>query len=414
MIGKGIVPALALILSMAFMAPVLVWTPHEAFAKSKEPAASKQPSVSKKLFKPLSEAGALLKEEKWQEALAKLAEAEAIEGRSDDENYFIDVYKAQAYIGLKDPINAAPALERALSSSSITPEDRGEQQKMLAQLYIDAKNYPKALSVLNAYLKDHPDDATIKSIVAQLSGDDSGVAKAAEDEVRAAEQAGKVPSEAALQNLMSNQYKAGKKAEYNATLEKLVRHYPRPEYWSDLIMAHAGRPSVSQQVRLDYYRLQMAVNALSRAGDYTAIAQTALNQGYPGEAKSVLEKGLTAGVLDGKAKSMLNEASQKAGADQKTLPQQESMAAAAKDGQRDVNLGKAYLSYGQPQKAIAALQRGLSKGVTDVNEARLHLGRAYVLTNQKDKAKQTFGAIGGGERADVAKLWLLYLGQGQA
>ena len=51
----------------------------------------------------------------------------------------------------------------------------------------------------------------------------------------------------------------------------------------------------------------------------------------------------------------------------------------ATQGQADVALGQAYLSYGMYDEAIDALQRGIKKGgVTDVDEAQISLGIAYL------------------------------------
>ena len=48
-------------------------------------------------------------------------------------------------------------------------------------------------------------------------------------------------------------------------------------------------------------------------------------------------------------------------------------------GDSDVKLGAAYLSYGENDKAIEALQRGIGKGgVKDPDEAGLLLGIAYL------------------------------------
>ena len=70
-------------------------------------------------------------------------------------------------------------------------------------------------------------------------------------------------------------------------------------------------------------------------------------------------------------------------------------------------LGQAYLSYGMYDEAIDAIKRGIAKGgVTDVDEAQISLGTAYLRKGQKDQARQAFKAVKAESKwHDLAELW---------
>ena len=82
-------------------------------------------------------------------------------------------------------------------------------------------------------------------------------------------------------------------------------------------------------------------------------------------------------------------ANRQASEDMQVLAQLESEAAAASSGLAWVKLGEAYASYGQYDKAIAALQKGIQKGgLQNPEDAKLDLGIAYLHSGQKAKAKE--------------------------
>jgi tetratricopeptide (TPR) repeat protein len=73
-------------------------------------------------------------------------------------------------------------------------------------------------------------------------------------------------------------------------------------------------------------------------------------------------------------------------------------------------LGEAYASYGQHDKAIAALERSLQKGgLKHIGDTKLRLGVAYLRAGQAARAREVLGSISGGDgAAEIARLWLLH------
>ena len=95
--------------------------------------------------------------------------------------------------------------------------------------------------------------------------------------------------------------------------------------------------------------------------------------------------------------------------DQKNLSQGEAQANAAKDGAGLVNIGYNFVLNGQNDKGLAMMEKGIAKGgLKRPEDAKLHLGAAYLLAGQKAKAQQIFKTVQGADgTADLARLWVL-------
>ncbi len=78
-----------------------------------------------------------------------------------------------------------------------------------------------------------------------------------------------------------------------------------------------------------------------------------------------------------------------------------------KDGNALVRIGMAYTGLGQYDKGIALMQKGIAKGgMKHPEDARLHLGIAYLRAGNKAKANETLRGVKGTDgAADLARLW---------
>jgi hypothetical protein len=109
------------------------------------------------------------------------------------------------------------------------------------------------------------------------------------------------------------------------------------------------------------------------------------------------------------ANQLLGEAKQAVTLDKSTLDKQDAAARAKPTGDNDVKLGAAYLSYGDPAKAIEAIQRGIAKGgVKNPDDAGLLLGIAQLRAGNKPEAAKAFETVNKDPTMTrIAKLWLL-------
>jgi tetratricopeptide (TPR) repeat protein len=233
--------------------------------------------------------------------------------------------------------------------------------------------------------------------------------------VRNAERGGQTPKENWLQLVMSSHFKSDNKDGIAEALKKLVRYYPKEEYWDNLLDIYR-RKDTSDKITLGYYRLMNEVGVLKDKGDYVEMAQLAIDAGVPGEAQATVEKGVQNGTLksddkteQGRYDRLLAGAKKQAATDKAQLTQLAKDAEKAPQGQADVALGQAYLSYGQYDDAIKAFERGIKKGgVTDIDEAQIGLGTAYLKKGQKEQSRQAFQTVKDGSKwKDLADLWTI-------
>ena len=128
---------------------------------------------------------------------------------------------------------------------------------------------------------------TLVSQAYYLKGDNRGTQRFVENYIKSQEK----PKEAYLQLLMSACTKLDDSDCVTHTLERLVESYPKPEYWENLLNSLFQAKDQNDKSMLHLYRLALEVDVLKRPGDYTEMAQLAIEQGSPGEAERVLEKG---------------------------------------------------------------------------------------------------------------------------
>ncbi len=380
-------------------------------------AAEEKLTAREQVGKPVRAAEQLLKEKKYREALAKLREADAVADKTPYERYVIEATRAVVALDMGDEAGTIKALEAVLATGILPPAEALKRIETMAQLSYQAKDYAGAVAYGERYYKEGGSDEGLRLLVAQayyLQNDFAGAARTSRVIVQQEDRAGRAPKESLLQLLVSSEYKQKNEAGYRDALKLLVVRYPKKEYWRDLLATVPKQPGFADRFALDLDRLMAATGTLETQDQYMEAAQLALQQGLPGDAKTLLAKGYAAGVLGKGAgaerqQRLVAMANRQAAEDLKTLPQLGPEAAAAPDGLAWVKLGEAYASYGQYDNAIAAFRKGLQKGgLKHPDDARLHLGIACLDAGQKDKAEAALGAVTGNDGArELAQLWLL-------
>ena len=376
-------------------------------------SAQAQEAIRAEVGKPLQAARDLYKQHKYKEALAKLREAEAVPNRTASENHLIEQMRAAIASQAGDTEQAIKASQALIASGKLSEADRAKHAASLASLYYRNRDFANAAKWADQALKANPGDATMRSLMIQSyyqAGDLHAASREALEDVQAAEKAGRAPPEDRLQLLANVASKGGDRAAYVQALERLVAYYPKREYWADLLRRIESKPGFSNRLTLDVYRLRLATKTLDTANDYSEAAQLALQQGQAAEAKKILDEGFAAGVLGKGAeadrqKRLLTLASQRAADAPKDLATAE--AEGAEDPNALVRIGMAYTGLGQYDKGIALMQKGLGKpGLKNPEDARLHLGIAYLRAGNRTKAVETLRAVKGTDgAADLARLW---------
>ena len=373
-------------------------------------------TVSAKVGKPLQEAQALAKAGNYNGAIAKAKEAQAITPRTAYEDFVINDFLAYVYTSKKDYKNAITAYEAALKSAPAA--EKGKRIKTLAQLSYQIRDYGKTITYANRYLKEIGPDASLQLLVANCYYQQRSYQQALTSSkaiIDSADSAGRAPSKAALALYLSSAYQLKDSASVKRALFRLVELYPTDGYWTALIKQVSGQ-GLSDYTSLDLRRLQLRLNLFKTGDEYFNMAKLAFALNLPGDAKVILEQGFQKKLLgsapgerDQRLQKVVIEAAAK---DLAGLQATDAAAAAGTSGDADILAGQKYASFGQYDKAITAINRGLARKTNGVvanpDQAKLELGRVLLQAGKTESGRKVLQSIKteGGTR-DVARLYLI-------
>ena len=404
--------------------PLLMTTAH-AQDKAAAPAAAAAPAdtVRPELFKLLDPAAIkqLMDAKNYTEVQNRVTQAEAVPNRTPYEDYVLNRMKLSLGSTTNNNAIAMPALEAVINSGRLTPAEQTNFIEALANMHYNAKDYPKAIEWFKRYQKESATPDKVRGSLVRayyLSGDNANAKALLMPSIEAAEKAGQTPSEEDLRLLASAAVKQKDDAAYLVALEKLVTYYPSDDFWVDVLSRGVARkPGFDNNTNaINYLRLELAAVKKLEAQEYVDLAELALRDGFPAEAKKALDAGFAAGVLSTKAHTALRDKANKGAADDaKNIAAGEASAAKAKTGAGLVNLGWAYATMDQADKGVGFIQQGIAKGgLKNAEEAKLRLGMAQARAGKNAEAIATFQTVkGGGGAGDLAKYWILLLQQQQ-
>lgn len=400
MIGPNILRAGVLAAALAFV--------------SAAPAAAAD-TVRPEVGKPLQAAESLYKAKKFREALAKVAEADAVAGKTPFEAYMVQRTRGSVAAAAGDSDTAAKAFEAVIASGRLSGAEQLKMVQAVAGLHYQAKDYAKAAQWAARYQKEGGADPAMRTILVQsyfLGNDCASVSRVVGDVDDARN--GRRATEPELQILANCYLKQKDNSGYVAAIEKLVTYYPKKEYWTDLLSRVQRRNGFSDRLALDVYRLKLATGNLSTPSDYLEAAQLALQAGFPAEAKSIVDKGYAAKALGtGKDaerhKRLLDLAVKRLEEATRGRDAAEKDALADKAGNALLSVGYSYVTEGAPQKGLAFMEQAIQKGgLKRPEDAKLLLGIAQVQSGSRSRGIATLKGVHGTDgTADLARLWIL-------
>lgn len=374
--------------------------------------------TTKAVAEPIKRTQQAMSKKQWDTALAEIKKAQAVANKTPFEAYQLDEFLGYVLLQQKKFREAAPVFERTLNSGFLPADRVDDRTKTVAQLYATSGEHRKAVEWSKKWLDKHPGDIDLRVLLGQsyyLLNDFKNAATTMTAAVNQTERAGQVPKEEWLKVILTSQFKLDNLDGRVQALKKMVRYHPNSKYWANLLDIYS-RKDLSDRITLGYYRLMDEVGVLKNKEDYVEMAQLAMDAAVPGEAQRIVEKGFQNGTLkstnkteQGRYDRLLAAAKERAAADRASLEQLASEVGKATQGQADVALGQAYLSYGNYDRAIASLQRGLKKGgVADADESRIGVGIAHLRQGQNKLAVDAFKAVPNDSKwRDLAELWEL-------
>ena len=378
----------------------------------------KPPTISADVAKPLKAAQDASKAKNYDEAITHLKEAQATKGKKTDyDNYIITEMLAVNYYQGQHLPEAAPLLRETAVSQFSTPDQTKQFLSAAMGIYYQQKNYPECITTGQELIKRGMAGSDIYTTIA-LSEQAQGKNKEAAQTVQQLIDKQPKPEEKLLQFQWNAYLKANDANDSSKVIEELVKYYPKPDYWLNALSPLLKMQISDAHLQLDVFRLMNEVGVLTRPGDYSEMAGLALDQGYPGETVEILNKAFANNVFTdqrdvARYQHLLTGAKQRADTDQKSLAQQEQQAKSAASGDALVSVGAAYMTYGQPDKAVDLIQSGIQKGSLKFpDQANLLLGMAELHAHKMADARKAFDQVTKSSNegySRLGKLWALHV-----
>ena len=382
-------------------------------------SAQAQEALRPEVGKPLQKAVAFLRAGRYAEASAQVRAASAVRGLTPAESLTIERLRGSIAEGSKDYKLASQIYADLLAKGGSGPERlRMLSAEVSMSFYLNnpaaveswAEQYyraggtdpePRKLET-QAYFQAHQYDRAAKLEAAQIA---------------AAVRAGQRPTEGQLQLMAASQQAMHDELGFGNTMVQLVTYYPKPDYWQNLVHAAQTRPGFSDRLTLDVDRFELAIGLLNKPAELMEMTELALQAPLPGEAKSIIDAAFANGTLgsgpEAARQQRLRALVEKTYADHKDKLQGRVAAARGEqDGNPLVSLGEEFNSYGMYAQGIPLVLEGMKKdSLRHPDDAKLHLGLAYMNAGQKAQAIAWLRSVGGKEgAAEIARLWLLRIG----
>jgi len=343
---------------------------------------------------------------------AALAAANAA-AKTNDDKFVIAQLQLKAAVDQKNDPAITAALEAMLATGAASQSQRIPLETNLGKQYYNAKQYDRAASSFEGVLKIAPSDADALAMLAETRKAQGRIPDAVallQKGIAARTAAGQKPAEEWYKRAVALAYEARLPAVVPLSRE-WVAAYPSPVNWRDTLRIYQNTSGLADDVLIDLMRLQRASGALAGESDYFRYANGVLSKGFPGEAKAVLDEGFASKSIDRSKpifRDVLAVANAKVSADRASLPSLETSALAGGAAKQAMLTGDAYFGYGDYAKAAALYRAALTKSGVDPSLANLRLGMALARSGDKAGATAALNAVTG-QRADIAKYWLLWL-----
>jgi tetratricopeptide (TPR) repeat protein len=217
---------------------------------------------------------------------------------------------------------------------------------------------------------------------------------------------GQKPEEKVYRRAVAMAYEANSPNTVELSRQWLVA-YPNADAWKNALGIYSNVNRLGPAPTLDVLRLMRATGSLVDAKDYRFYATVAAEQNNFGEARSVIDQGIAAKVIDPASPDFHDVMATLRGKPVPTVDDLLSAAKSAPAGSTLMGVGDRMYGIGEYAKAADIYRQAMTRGA-DKDLANLHLGMALARAGDKAGATVAFNAAGGAQ-AGTARYWLLYV-----
>lgn len=397
--------------------PAAAKKPEAAPPAAAAPGGLDAKNISKAVRPPLLEAQKLLGAGDLPGALAQVRAAEAVGNLNPTDVFYISQIKLGISLKNKDLALTEEALKAMVNSDFLPAGEKPKYLHNLASFALQRNDYSAATAYFET-LTATPDATaedynTLSELYARQKQNPQAIA-ALQKAIAADKAAGKPADENLYRKELKIAYDAKMPAETATASMDLIKAYPNPVNWRDVLLLFRDGQKIDDQTNLDIFRLMDAAGALNGERDYAEYTETAITRGYPAEAKAVLAEGVAKGMVSN-AKPYIAEYNKsiatRLAADKAGMATADKEARAATTGKVALGQGDAYYGYGDYAKSAEMYRLALTKGGVDAATANLRLGAALARSGDKAGATTALQAVSGGPRETLAKYWLIWVSQ---
>jgi len=384
---KKLTSALVILTALGVTATSVNAAVQPNMAKVEERKARKTQIVGERVGKSLVKAFDLYNEEKLDEAIVVLKE---ISSNNDFDSATLNRFLGNLY-ATKDEKQAIKYLTLAVKPDVLTFNDQSLTMKLLADMLLQDKQYPKAIKAYEDWILftgEQNSDAYMRIANAYyLMNQYDKVVTPADDAIRFAPK----PAEGPYQLKMAALYELKKYKELVAVVETMVQLFPEnKQFWIYLGNFYTLTEEYSKS--LSTLQLAYSQGYLEKDSEVRMLAQMYANNNIPYKAAVTMEKHMKSGLVkkDKNNLSFIASNYQSAREFAKAADYYGELAKLTNDADAYRRQGSAYLSVQRYNDAISAFDKALSMNVDKASGVYMSLVDAYFY---QKKYKEAYAAL---------------------
>jgi len=366
---------------------------------------------SKKALKALIDLQNAVKAKDTANIPAKVAAAQAVAETKED-RYLVARLQLTAAAESGDNATAAAAVDAIAGTGVLDQAHVATLYKGVGGSFYNAKQFDKAVAAFNRAAALNPQDYESLDLIGEsylAAGQNAQAAAAYQHAIQVRSQAGQKASEDLYKKAVQLAYDAHSPNAFDAA-SAWVAAYPSANSWHNAVAIYRNMNHPDTEGTLDLLRLLQANNALTTSGDYALYTEAAADQLNYNEAQAAIDAGIAAHVVDPSKpqfRDMLNvlKVKQKA-----TAADLDTALKSSPNAVNTLRIGDRFYAMGNYSRAADVYRQALTKPGADKDVTNLHLGMALARSGDKAGATAALKSVTG-SRADIAKLWLVYVQQ---